>query len=65
MRDCGALVTSQGEEVVLVVDAKGLPQAAEDAGAVVLPLEGGVLLAPREVLRHLSPSPHTSHHATS
>ena len=34
-----SLVSSQGQEVVTVVDAKCLPQSMEDEWAVILPLE--------------------------
>ena len=58
----GSLVASEGEQVVLVVYAKGVAQAVEDAGGVVLPLERHAVLASGEVLRHLHPKTRSSAH---
>lgn len=45
-------ITSEGQQIVHVVNAKQLPQALENHRAVVLPLEAAAVVA-AQVLAHL------------
>ena len=59
MEGQGIPVTSEGEQVVHVVNPKELPEALEHQRAVVLPLEAAPIVA-AQVLTHLQASQSTS-----
>ncbi len=59
MEGQGIPVTSEGEQVVHVVNPKELPEALEHQRAVVLPLEAAPIVA-AQVLTHLQASHSTS-----
>ena len=51
--DMGLLSIGDGDQVVPVVNPKCFPQAVEDVGAVVFPLEGRELSTGRDMLNNL------------
>ncbi len=59
MEGQGIPVTSEGEQVVHVVNSKELPEALEHQRAVVLPLEAAPVVA-AQVLTHLHTSKSSS-----